>query len=105
MFGRVPFLDVSFHKLNLTRGSSYLALADWIASKKAVINPQNEEGEECFKWAVIAALHHEEIGNNSQQISKLSRFKGNYKWRGLEFPIAINEIDIFEQKNDISVNV
>ena len=32
--------------------------------KKAVINPKNED-EECFKWAVIAALHYEEISDES----------------------------------------
>ena len=59
MFDRVLFLDINFHKLKLTRGSSYLLLPDWISSKKAVINPKNKEDEECFKWAIVAALHHE----------------------------------------------
>ena len=44
----VLFLDVSFHWLNFTRGSSYLPLLGWIAKKKAIINPQND-GKECFK--------------------------------------------------------
>ena len=35
------------------RGSSYLPLPKFIANKKAVINPQNGDGE-CFKWAIIA---------------------------------------------------
>ena len=53
-FDEVLFLDVNFHRLNLTQGSSYLPPPDWIAKKKAIINPQNDD-EECFKWAVIAA--------------------------------------------------
>ena len=105
VFDRVLFLDVNFYHLNLTRGSSYLPLPDWTASKKAVINPQNEEDEKCFKWAVIAALQHKEIGNNPQRITKLRRFEGNYEWGGLEFPIALNNIDVFKWKNDVSVNV
>ena len=64
VFDRVLFLDISFHKLKLTRGSSYLPLPDWIASQKALINSRNEKDEEYFKWAVIAALHQEEIENN-----------------------------------------
>ena len=36
-------------------------------SKKAVINPQDKD-EECFKWASIAALHHEEIKKDHQRI-------------------------------------
>ena len=55
-FDEVLFLDISFHRLNLTRRSSYLPLPDWLARKKAIINPQNED-EECFKWAVITALN------------------------------------------------
>ena len=52
-FDEVLFLDISFHWLNLMRGNSYLLLPDWLALKKAIINPQNED-QECFKWAVIA---------------------------------------------------
>ena len=54
-FDEALFLDVNFHQLNLTRGSSYLPLPDWLARKKAIVNPQNDN-EECFKWAVITAL-------------------------------------------------
>ena len=75
VFDRVLFLDVNFHQLNLTRSSSYLPLPDWISSKKAVINLKNEEDEECFKWAVLAALHHEVIGKDPQRISNLRSSK------------------------------
>ena len=34
--------------------SSYLPLPDWLARKKAIVNPHNND-EECFKWSVIAA--------------------------------------------------
>ena len=64
-----PVSDVNFHQLNLTRGSSYLSLPDWVASKKTVINPRNLENEECFKWAVLVALHDEGIGNNPHQVN------------------------------------
>ena len=69
----VMHLDVDFHKLELTRGSSHIELPKWISVKKAVINPKNED-EECFKWAVVAALHCEEISVNPERISKLRPF-------------------------------
>ena len=47
----IMHLDIDFHKLVLTRGSSYIELPKWIAKKKAVINPKNSD-EECFKWAL-----------------------------------------------------
>ena len=66
VFDQILHLDINFNQLNLTRGSSYIPLPEWISHKKAVINPRNEEDDECFKWAVIAALHHEEIGKDPQ---------------------------------------
>ena len=47
-FDEIPFLDINFHWLRLTRGISYLPLPDWLARKKVIINPQNDD-EECFK--------------------------------------------------------
>ena len=74
VFDEVLFTNVDFHQLNLTRGSSYLPLPNWLAKKKAIINPKDED-KECFKWAVIAASRWEEINNNPERISKLERFK------------------------------
>ena len=103
-FDEVLFLDVNFYWLNLTRGSSYLPPQDWIARKKAVVNPQNDD-EECFKWAVIAAENFKEIGKNPQRVSNLRKFTDNYDWSGLKFPVSIKDIEKFKNKNNVSVNV
>ena len=90
------------HQLSLTRGSSYLPLPDWLASKKAIVNPHNDD-EECFKWLVIAA---ENAGmKDPQRVSNLRKFMDNYDWSGLEFPVSIKDIGKFETRNNISVNV
>ena len=54
VFDEVLFTNVNFRQLNLTRGSSYRPLPNWLAHKKAIINQKNED-QECFKWAVIVA--------------------------------------------------
>ena len=54
IFDEVIRTNVNFHRLNLTRGSSYLPLTDWLSKRKAVINPQNLDMV-CFKRAIIAA--------------------------------------------------
>ena len=41
VFHRVLYMDMDFHRLNLTRGSSYIPLPDWLMKKKAIINPRN----------------------------------------------------------------
>ena len=74
-------------------------------NKRAVINPKNENDEECFKWAVIATLHHEEIKSHPERISKLITFEDNCYWGGLEFPLPIKRIIKFERKNDVSITV
>ena len=102
---KIMHLYINFHRLAMTRGSSYTELPKWIKSKKAVINPQNKD-EECFKWAAIAALHHEEIKNNLERISLLRPYENQYNWKGLEFPVSIKKIDKFEKNNPgIAVNV
>ena len=88
-FDEVLFLDINFQQLNLTRGSSYLPLPDCVSRKSAVINPKNENDEECFKWAVTAALHHEDIKSHPECISNLRQYINNYDWSGLEFPLSI----------------
>ena len=100
----VLFLDANFHWLNLTRGSSYLPLPDWIAKKKGIINPQNDDGE-CFKWSVIAASKWVDIKFHPECVSKLRECENNYSWSGLKFPISIKDIETLEIKNGISVNL
>ena len=102
VFDEVLFLDTNFHRLNFTRGSSYLPLPDWLARKKAIINPHNNDGE-CFKWAIIAAENTEM--KDPQRVSNLRKSTDNYDWSGLKFPVAIKNINVFEMNNDIPINV
>ena len=104
IFEGVLYMDINIHQLNLTRGSSYLPLPDWLAHKKAIINPKNEDLE-CFKWAVIVALRREEINNNPERISKLKRFEKDFDWSGIGFPVSVKDITKFEFRNQISINL
>ena len=102
---KIMHLSKSFHKLALIRGSSYTELSKWIKSEKAVINPQNKD-EGCFKWAVIVALHHEEIKHHPERISLLRPYENQYNWKRLEFPVSIKKIAKFEKNNPgIAINV
>ena len=64
-FDEVLFLDTNFHQSTLTKGSSYLPLPDWLARKKAIISPQNDD-EECCKWAVMVALRWVDIKSHPE---------------------------------------
>ena len=104
VFDEVLYLDINFHQLNLMRGSSYLPLPEFIAKRKAVINPQNRD-EECFKWAIIVLDRWMGIDSHPERVSNLREFTDNYDWSGLEFPVSLKQIGKFEAKNYISVNV
>ena len=85
-FNEVLYLDVNFHHLNLTRGSSYLPLPDFIAKKKAVINSQNGD-EECFKWAIITGDRWMGMDSHPERVSNHREFADNYDWSGLSFQL------------------
>ena len=104
VFDRVLHMDIDFHRLNLTRGSSYVPLPDWLTKKKAIINPKNSDME-CFKWAVIAVMKWEEIDRDHQRVSNLKRYEGEFDWSGLEFPVSFRDINKFERNNEIGVNI
>ena len=104
VFEEVLYMDINIYQLNLTRGSSDLPLPDWLARKKAIINPKNAD-QECFKWAVIAASRWEEINNNLERISKLARFERDFDWSGIGFPVSFKDIRKFELRNQISINL
>ena len=103
VFDRVMQMEISMHRLNLTRGSSYIPLPGWLSRKEAIINPKNLDMK-CFKWAVIAALKWRKIERNVQRISKLRRHD-DLDWDEINFPVSTRDIKRFESRNEISINV
>ena len=71
---QIMHLHINFHRLALTQGSSYIMLPEWMAKKKAVINPKNND-EKCFKWGAIAALHHEDTKHHPERIDLLQHYE------------------------------
>ena len=97
-------MDIDFRRFNLTRGSSYILLPDWLAKKGAIINPKNSDME-CFKWAVIAAMKWKDIDNHGERISKLRKHEDDFDWDGMKFPASIRDIKRFECRNEITINI
>ena len=84
MLDKIMHLHINSHKLGLTRVGSFIDLLKWIKNKVVLINPQNKD-EQCFKWAVIAALHPKEITKDPQRISKLKPMKTYTTGKDLSF--------------------
>ena len=87
VFESVGLLSYHIHKTSLKRGNSYIKSPEWIANKKATINPKNED-DKCFKYSIILALHHNEFKNHPERISNLRHFFSyEYNWEGIEFQL------------------
>jgi hypothetical protein len=102
IFEKVNHLEIHIDKYVPLRGSSYIALPEVLAKKKAVVNIQNED-DECFKWAVTSALYPAE--KDSQRVTK---HKGNAKklnFTNISFPTQLKDIHYFEKQNSVAVNV
>ena len=54
----VELLYYHFQRIDIRRGESYIMSPDWIASKKATINPKNEKDNQCFKWSITSGLNY-----------------------------------------------
>ena len=99
-------LEVNINKLNPMKGSTYIELPKQVQGKEACINVQNRDDNECFKWALLSAIHPV---NKKQympnRVSNYHQYKNNLNFSGIKFPVAIRDVSKFEQQNDISVNI
>ena len=96
----ILLLYYQFQRIDIRRGESYLVSPDWIASKKATINPKNEKDNECFKWSIIAGLNYNKI--KEKELKKLLKFKRV----DTDFSSHQRYWENFEQENNsIALNV
>ena len=57
-FNCINRLEYHLHKIGLNRGSSYIESSEWIKNKRVTINPKNTEDNNCFQYAIAAALNY-----------------------------------------------
>ena len=69
----VELLEYELHKIDIIRAESYIITPDWIASKKATINPKNEKDNKCFQWSIILGLNYNKI--NKKYLKKNRKIK------------------------------
>lgn len=100
---RIIELNVNACEAGSLDGSSYLPLPAKLVGKRAVINVRNENDNECFKWAILSALHQ---FRNPQRIDWYHDFEGELNFDGIQFPVSLHQVDKFVNQNDnISINV
>ena len=61
VFEIAELMDYKLHRVCLTSGGSYIRSPEWLANKKATVNPKNKNDDECLRWSTISALNYNEI--------------------------------------------
>ena len=92
-------LEMNIKKLNPTKGSTYIKLPKQIEGKEAYINVRNRDDNECFKWAILSAIHPV---NKWQcmpiRVSSYQQYNDNLNSSGIKFPVAIKYVKILKRK-------
>ena len=69
------------------KGSSYIKLPKELCDKKAYVNVKNTDNQ-CFKYAIISALHLAK--HNPDRISHYKPYLNRINWSALTFPVRVN---------------
>ena len=78
VFESVGLLSYHIHKTSLKRGNSYIKSPEWVANKKAIINPKIAD-DRFFEYSIVVALHHHEIKIHPERIQSLHHlFSSDY---------------------------
>ena len=69
-YDSVDALYYDLNKVSSSRGGSYIDSPKWLKSKKATINPKNND-DKCFQYALTVALNYEKFKKEYQKLSLL----------------------------------
>lgn len=106
---KIERLTVQIFKYEPLRGSAPLALPKMLQKKRSIVNIRNAD-DQCFKWAILSALHHDEVRaenrNKVTDVASYRRWANELNFDDIEFPMRLNQIEKFMEQNEgIAVNV
>ena len=96
---------ITISKYNPLAGSIYIELPKELNHpRKGLINIQNIDNNECFKWCLVRYLHP--VDHNSKRITKADKdFSKKLDFKDIKFLVKVRDIDKIEKKNPIAINV
>ena len=100
----ILYAYVSLYKIQNMRGSSFIPLPEQLKNAKfGLINIKNVD-RECFKWCML--YHQTKKAKNDDRLSVLQKVVNKYDFTGVEFPVGMDDISMFESNNEnVSVNI
>ena len=103
MMDSINAVNLNIARYNPIRGSSYIPTPVGLASKKALVNVQNED-QNCFLYSILASLFPDKNGNVSK-VRAYKKYLDKLNHKGIEMPMAVKDIDKFEKMNNLVINV
>ena len=101
VFESVELIDYKPQRVRSRRGESYVKSPEWLANKKATINPKNKNDNECLRWSTVSTLNYNEI--MKKEIESIFKI---IKHEDKDFSSHKRDWNNFEQSNEsIALNV
>ena len=96
---------ISISKRNPLAGNSYIKLPKELDHpRKGLINVQNTDDSECFKWCLVRYLNSAD--HSRRRITKDDKdFAKRPDFKNIKFPVKITDIHKIEKKNSIGISV
>lgn len=102
ILNKVIFLEVHTVVYSPINASSYMILPEKIRFTKGVVNIKNND-QKCFLWSVLAGLHS--VSHHPERQLHYLKYEDDLNMKGIEYPVQISKIEVFEKLNNISINV
>ena len=101
----VVHYNINISKCKSLSGSSHVKVPKELDHPiKGLINIQNIDDNECFKWCLVRYLHPaDHHPARTITVDKDSARKLDFK--GIKFPVKIRDIHKIKKKNCISINI
>ena len=97
----VYLMDSKLHRVPIKRGGLNIKSPKWLENNKVIINPKNENDDECFRWSTIYTLNYNEI--MKKEFENIFR---NIKHQDKDFSSQKRNWENFEQNiESIALNV
>ena len=80
----VNLLEYKLNQINIGNVGPYIDSPKWLKDKNATANSKNND-DDCFQYAIIAALNHKQIKSHPGKISNLKLFINQYNWKEADF--------------------
>ena len=96
---------ISMLKYNPLPGSIYFKLQKGLDHpRKGLINIQNTDDNECFKWCLVRYLNTAD--HNPRRFTKTDKdFARTLDFKDIKFAVKIKDIQQIEKKNSLSISV